>query len=298
MNQTRRQFIKTGALATGAYLFLNSQINSEEVAKKTYSGEKSRVVLIRDKNLLNQDGSINVAVLEKMLDDGIKTLFKTDSAVDAWKLIIQSNDIVGIKSNVSGPPRTPIELEDILKFKVISVGVPPDKVSVDDRGVLRNPVFQNSTALINVRPMRTHHWSGVGSLIKNYIMFSPTPPAWHPDACAKLAGLWDLPIVKGKTRLNILVMITPLFHGKGPHHYSKEYTWNYQGLIIGTDPVACDATGLRIIMAKRKQHFGSEEPLYIPPHHIQIAQDKFNLGNADEDRIELIKLGWDENILI
>lgn len=297
MKKTRREFIKTGTLV-GAYLFLNSKTNCEDAEKKNYTGEKSRVVLIRDKNLLNNDGTINMTVLDKMVDEGIKVLFNTDSPKEAWQKIIRPDDIVGIKSNVAGPPRTPIELEDILKSKVMSVGVPADKVSVDDRGVLRNPVFQNSTALINVRPMRTHHWSGVGSLIKNYIMFSPNPPLWHPDACANLAGLWDLPMVKGKTRLNILVMITPLFHGKGPHHYSKEYTWNYQGLIIGTDPVACDATGLRIIMAKRKQHFGSEEPLYIPPHHIQIAQDKFKLGNADADRIELIKLGWLEDILI
>ncbi len=297
MKQSRREFIKASTIA-GASLFLRSEANTQETTNKPYSGEKSRVVLIRDKNLLNEDGSINKTVLEQMIDEGIKTLFQTNSPKEAWEKIIKPSDIVGIKSNVAGPPRTPVELEDILKSKVMAVGVPADKVSVDDRGVLRNPVFQNSTALINVRPMRTHHWAGVGSLLKNYIMFSPNPSSWHPDACANLAGLWDLPIVKGKTRLNILVMITPLFHGKGPHHYSKEYTWNYQGLIFGTDPVACDATGLRIIMAKRKEHFGSEQPLYIPPHHIQIAQDKFKLGNADEDKIELIKLGWQENILI
>ncbi len=40
-------------------------------------------------------------------------------------------------------------------------------MAVDDRGVLQNPVFNRSTALINVRPMRAHHWSGLGTLIKN-----------------------------------------------------------------------------------------------------------------------------------
>ncbi len=129
-------------------------------------------------------------------------------------------------------------------------------------------------------------------------MFSEKPPTWHPDSCANLAGLWELPIVKGKTRLNILVMITPLFHGKGPHHYNKEYTWNYQGLVIGTDPVACDATGLRILKAKRLQYFGNEQPFAVSPHHIQVAQDKYHLGYADENRIELVKLGWEEGILV
>jgi len=281
-----------------AYFITQSIAQTENTQPTPQAGEKSRVVVIRDKDLLDTEDNINKKVLEKMVDEGVKTLFQTATPEEAWKKIIKPDDVVGIKSNVSGPPRTPVELEDVLKMKVMTVGVPADKVSVDDRGVLRNPVFQNSTALINTRPMRTHHWSGVGSLLKNYLMFSDKPPSWHADSCANLAGLWDLPIVKGKTRLNILVMITPLFHGKGPHHYNKEYTWNYQGLVIGTDPVACDATGLRILKAKRLQYFGSEQPFAVSPHHIQVAQDKFHLGNADENRIELIKLGWEDGFLI
>ena len=292
---SRRKFLQTGALGT-AFLFAMPHNRSE--SQSPQAGEKSRVVLVRDKDLLDAEGNLNKTVLEKMVDEGVKNLFQTATPEEAWKKIIKPDDVVGIKSNVAGPPRTPVELEDVLKTKVLSVGVPSDKVSVDDRGVLRNPIFQNSTALINVRPMRTHHWAGVGSLLKNYIMFSEKPPTWHADSCANLAGLWDLPIVKGKTRLNILVMITPLFHGKGPHHYNKEYTWNYQGVVIGTDPVACDATGLRILKAKRLQYFGNEQPFDVSPHHIQVAQDKYHLGNADENRIELVKLGWEDGILI
>jgi len=297
MRTTRRTFLSMSAMGT-AYFITQSIAQTENTQPTPQAGEKSRVVVIRDKDLLDTEDNINKKVLEKMVDEGVKTLFQTATPEEAWKKIIKPDDVVGIKSNVSGPPRTPVELEDVLKMKVMAVGVPADKVSVDDRGVLRNPVFQNSTALINTRPMRTHHWSGVGSLLKNYLMFSDKPPSWHADSCANLAGLWDLPIVKGKTRLNILVMITPLFHGKGPHHYNKEYTWNYQGLVIGTDPVACDATGLRILKAKRLQYFGSEQPFAVSPHHIQVAQDKFHIGNADENRIELIKLGWEDGFLI
>jgi hypothetical protein len=91
-------------------------------------------------------------------------------------------------------------LEDILKSRVVSAGVPMDKVSVDDRGVSRNPIFQNSTALTITRPMRTTSLGRVGTLLKNYIIFSDNPPSWHADSCANLAGLWDMPVVKGKTR--------------------------------------------------------------------------------------------------
>jgi hypothetical protein len=129
-------------------------------------------------------------------------------------------------------------------------------------------------------------------------MFTPQPAAWHGDTCADLAAIWDLPQVKGKTRLNVLVMFTPLFHGVGPHHYAKEYTWEYKGLIVSRDPVAADATGLRIIQAKRKEHFGDDRPLQMTPHHITLADTRHHLGVSDPGRIELVKLGWAEGILI
>jgi hypothetical protein len=94
------------------------------------------------------------------------------------------------------------------------------------------------------------------------------------------------------------VVLTPLFHGKGPHHFQAEYTWAYKGLILGTDPVAVDATALRLLEAKRREHFGQEQPFSVPPKHIQVAQDKYQLGLADAQRIDLVKLGWSEGLLI
>ena len=287
---TRRDFLRgtagaalLGAAATGA--------QEAETAR-------AKVVLIRDENAVAADGKANQEVLSWMLDEAMTTLLEEDTAQAAWKQIIRPEDVVGIKSNESGPPRTPPELESIIRQNVIAAGVAPDNVDADDRGVRRNAVFQRCTALINVRPIRTHHWAGVGSLLKNYIMFSDSPPSWHEDSCANLAGLWELPAVKGKTRLNVLVMLTPLFHGKGPHHYNKEYTWPYRGLIVSTDPVAADATGLRILEVKRLAHFGEAQPFTVSPKHIRVAQDKFHLGIADPSRIDLVKLGWTDDALI
>jgi hypothetical protein len=129
-------------------------------------------------------------------------------------------------------------------------------------------------------------------------MFSPMPSMWHGDSCAKLAGVWEMPFVKGKTRLNILVMLTPLFESKGPHAFNARYTWPYKGLIVSTDPVAADATGLRILHAKRKAFFGKDEPLVTSPKHIRVAQEKYQLGVADTGNIELVKLGWKQDILV
>lgn len=292
---TRRDFLKVASAAPLAGAFIPAALKAGPGAEPV---EKVRVVLVRDPGPLGPGGAPPAEVAQKMLDDAVCALLGEKDPVKAWKTLVKPEDVVGIKTNAWRYIPTTPEVEQAIKRRVLDAGVAEDNVAIDDRGVLRNPVFQRSTALINARPCRTHHWSGVGSLIKNYIMFVPSPPAYHGDTCADLATLWDLPQVKGKTRLNVLVMFTPLFHGVGPHHYSKEYTWEYKGLIVSRDPVAADVTGLRILQAKRRQHFGDDRPFQMNPHHIFLADTRHGLGVSDVDRIELVKLGWKDGILI
>jgi hypothetical protein len=259
--------------------------------------KRSKVVLVRDPEVLGPGRKPDPAILARMLDDAVAELLGRPSD-EAWRSLIRPDDMVGIKSNVWQFLPTPKEVEEAIQERLRWVGVTEDRMSVDDRGVRSNPVFEKATALINVRPLRTHNWSGVGSCIKNYIMFSAIPFSWHVDSCANLGGLWELPMVKGKTRLNVLVMLTPLFHGKGPHHFQAKYTWPYNGLIVGTDPVAVDATGVRILEEKRKEHFGKEEPLSVPPKHIRVAETRYHLGVSDPDRIEVKKIGWMQGVMI
>lgn len=290
---SRREFISAGAITTAGMLLLG-----QSKFLLGQSNTKTRVILIRDQKVINAKGKVSSEVIQKMLDEAVTKLFDIDDPVKAWKKIIKPEDIVGIKTNVWNYLRTPQELEQAIKSRVMNCGVSDKNISIDDRGILDNPVFKKATALINTRPMRTHYWSGVGSLLKNYIMFAEEPSDYHDDSCADLAAIWKLPRVKGKTRLNVLVMLTPLFQSVGPHGYSAEYTWQYKGLIVGTDPVACDAVGLKIIEAKRKEYFKEDRPLNPPAKHIALADTRHHLGTSDLKKIELIKLGWNEQILI
>ena len=291
---TRRDFIRGTACATFA-ITMGIGVEGQEEEKPV---KLTKVVLVRDENVFDKEGQMNADVIQKMLDDAVKALFDKKEIVEIWKTLVDPKDVVGIKSNVWGPLPTPDALEEALKKRVMDAGVPEKNISIDDRGVLSNKVFQKATALINARPLRTHHWSGVGGLLKNYIMFVPKPWEYHDNTCADLAAIWKLPAVKDKTRLNVLVMLTPLFHGVGRHHFDEKYTWTYNGLLVGTDPVALDAVGLHIFQAKRLKYFGEEKPMTPPPHHIAFAETKHNLGVADLEKIELVKLGWEEGILI
>ncbi len=292
---TRRAMLKnTSTFAVGSALFLNSTAEAWGNSKAA----KTRVVLIRDERIPDYETQPDGAVLNEMLNKALCALLNEKNPANAWKKIIKPTDVVGIKTNVWNNLPTPAGLENAIKSEVMKAGVSADNIAITDRAVKSDPVFQKSTALINTRPMRTHAWSGVGTLLKNYITFAENLPAYHPDSCADLAKLWELPSVKGKTRLNVLVMLTPQFNSVGPHSFSTDYVWSYKGLIVGFDPVACDSVGLRIIQAKRNSYFKEDRPLNPPAKHIELADTRHHLGTADPAKIELIKLGWDKDILV
>ena len=291
---TRRDFIKfTGAATAGLALGLPSlaEITAEKEAL-------SRVILIRNQNVVAPDGTINGDLLGAMLDEAVMAFFGDKQPQASWRRIIKPEDYVGIKTNIWKYLPTPPALESAIKNRVLECGVPSENNSISDREILEIPVFKKATALINTRPMRAHAWAGVGSLIKNYIMFVPDPSSYHDNSCENIGSIWLMPHVKGRTRLNILVMLTPQFHIIGPHHFDRKYVWNYGGLLVGTDPVAVDTVGLKIIQAKRKLFFGDDQGLKPPAHHIEFADKIFKLGHSDFSKIELIRLGWNEDILI
>jgi hypothetical protein len=295
---TRRDFMKgVGSAALGVAAGLPSLACGEGETQSPRPA-RSKVILIRNENVVTADGTMIGELVQQMLDEAVMALFDRESPLECWQQIIKPDDIVGIKTNVIYYLPSPQEVNEAIRSRVRQAGVPDESIAMGDRGIYMDEVFQRTTALVNTRPMRTHAWSGVGSLIKNYITFVPRPSDYHYDACADLAALWDLPITRGKTRLNVLVMLTPQFHNVGPHHFDPIYVWPYGGLIVSTDPVAADSVGLRIIQEKRQLAFGEDRPLQPTAHHIALADTVHHLGNADPSKIDLVKLGWDEDILI
>jgi hypothetical protein len=289
---TRRDFLRLTAGTTVAASL------GAGIAREARAETSAKVVLFRHPDAVAEQGKMNGEVIQAMLDEAVKTLLGTPEPVDAWRTLVRPSDIVGIKSNAWGRLPTPAELEVAIRRRVLDAGVPEQRLDVADSGVLRNPIFLNATALVNVRPLRTHHWAGVGTCLKNYIQFVPDRPSYHPDGCAALGRIWTFPIVKGKTRLNILSALTPQFYGRGANFFDRRYVWPYQGLIVGTDPVAVDTVGAHLLQVKRIGFFGDDRALDVTPHHIQVADTEYHLGVSDLRRIEMVKLGWMEDVLI
>ncbi|MBI5605897.1 MAG: twin-arginine translocation signal domain-containing protein [Deltaproteobacteria bacterium] len=289
---TRRDFLK-GTAGLVMAMGLGSPALEAEGGE-----ERTRVILIRHPDVLGADDRVNGPILQQMLDEAVRTLAGEKNAGAAWQKFFRKTDVVGIKTNGWAALPTPKEMEDALRRRLLEVGVSEANLAVDDRNVRSNPVFQKSTALVNVRPVRTHHWAGAGTCLKNYIMFVQFPWSYHGDACSDLGKIWTLPGVKGKTRLNILVALTPQFYGRGPHSIDRRYLWPYRGLIVGTDPVSVDSVGAELLRRKRVAFFGEDRELDVQPIHIAVADKKYHLGTSDLKRIEIIKLGWQEEVLL
>ncbi len=90
--------------------------------------------------------------------------------------------------------------------------------------------------------------------------------------------------------------LRPLCHG-GPQ-VDPRYVWPYKGLLIGTDPVAVDSVGLKIVQGRREQMRGRNWPLSPPPKHIAVAAEKYKLGTADLAQIEIVRLRRDKNAFV
>jgi hypothetical protein len=299
MNRKKKVITRRDFLRSSAYAALMSSVGFMGSGGERFEGEKkTKVVLIRHPNAIDENNNVNGEVIQSMIDEAVRTLTAKTETLEAWQQLIKADDIVGIKSNSWNYLPTPRELEQAIKKRVMDVGVAESNIDIADRGLLRNPIFLKATALINARPLRTHHWAGIGGCIKNYIQFVPRPSAYHDDSCANLASIWNEKGVKEKTRLNILVVLTPLFHGIGPHHFNRTFVWPYKGMIVSFDPVAADSVGVHLLQAKRRAYFGEDKSFAISPKHVMVAEQKHKLGTANLNNIEIIKLGWKKDILI
>ena len=102
--------------------------------------------------------------------------------------------------------------------------------------------------------------------------------------------------MKGKTKLVLVDALRPLCD-KGPQ-VDPRYLWHYNGLIVGTDPIAVEAVCLKILQARRDQIKGKPWPISPPPTCLEAAAAKYKLGCCDLARITIKKIGAQEGALV
>lgn len=100
-----------------------------------------------------------------MMDEAVTALGNVKHPIEAWEHHVKSGDLVGIKSNVWAYLPTPREIEETIKQRLCDADVKEESIRLDDRGA--RSTLSPCTALINIRPLRTHWWSVIGGCIKN-----------------------------------------------------------------------------------------------------------------------------------
>ena len=274
---TRRDFIR-GSLtaAIGASL---------AGTKFVQAGEKpsvSNVIVTRNKAVMDNELNINTTVLAEMLDQTMLAITGQKSVNESWLSLFKKDDSVGI---VTTPHLNPThkELVDIVKISLNQIGISDKNIKVSNKP-------ENCTALICMPALKAHWLTGIGTVIKNYIMFSGRPRDYHNQDSAKLGEIWHLPEVKGKTKLILVDALHPLCD-KGPQ-VDPRYKWAYKGLIAGIDPVAVDTICLKIISTKRDLIKGESWPLSPPPLCVEAADKVYGLGTSDFKNIKIQTIGW------
>lgn len=285
---TRRDFLRGTIGATlGA-----SMLGPKFITAASRPAGTSIVIIVRDQKAIDETNTVNPSILKAMLDETLIKCTGEKTAKNAWGSLVKPDDAIGL---VPTPHLNPThqELVDAVESSLIEAGFSEGKIS-NAQGGPDKP--KACTALIGLPGLKAHWLTGIGTVMKLYIMYSGAPRNYHDDNSAKLGEIWNYPFVKGKTRLVLVDALHPLCD-KGPQ-VDPRYKWAYKGLIAGTDPVAVEAVCLRIIQEKRKAMRGEPWPLSPPPLCVEAADRVYGLGTSNWNNIRIETIGWEESLLL
>jgi len=157
--------------------------------------------------------------------------------------------------------------------------------------LLSKSLTQLCDAVINLPVLKDHGIVGVTMALKSMFGVIHNPNKYHPNAGDPyVADVNMLPAIRQKVRLTIADGITAQYEG-GPT-YMPQWSWPYNGLLVGQDPVALDTVGWQIIEQKRAEK--GMKPLKgtkREPKYIATAADpQHRLGTNDPSRIERLEV--------
>jgi len=285
---TRRDFIRGTIGAT----FGTSLVGLNWSEMKSAEAGSSLVTIVRDEGAMDAANKVNADVLKKMLEQTLIKFTGEKSVKDAWLSLVKPSDKIGL---VPTPHLNPThdEVTDAVKSSLVDSGILEANITLAQGGPDKPKAC---TALIALPALKAHWLTGLGTVMKIYILYSGNARQYHEQNNAKLGETWNLPFVKGKTKLVLVDALHPLFD-KGPQ-VDPRYKWAYKGLIAGTDPVAVDTVCLKIIMNKREATRGEPWPISPPPLCVEAADKEYGLGTSKLENIKIETFGWKEGLLL
>ena len=149
---------------------------------------------------------------------------------------------------------------------------------------------RSCTVLISIGVLKDHDLAGVSAGMKNLFGVIHNPNKYHDNTCDPyVADLLRMPEIKRKLVLTVVDGTLAQCHN-GPG-YSPPYAWNYNGLLVGTDPVAVDRIACEILEKKRRTlGLVSFAEAGRWPKYLKTA-GSYGLGEADLKKIKVMEEG-------
>lgn len=256
-------------------------------------------------------------LLRDCLSSALREFTGQNTEESAWRSILRPDDVVLLKFNQSARGRllTTPAFATALVDSLTEAGWSPDQLMLLEAGTdferageTRTPDFRwqgeqvdfgssgkdsfmaaldQATAVVNVPFLKTHRRAIMTSCLKNLSHGLIRHPArFHANGCDPAIGqiVASKPI-RSKLRLNIVNAIRVIFDG-GDHAAEREIH-TLGGVIMGSDPVACDAIGFSILNEIRALRgvnplLGSAglPPQLLTAHHLGV-------GACDRSQIDL-----------
>ena len=153
---------------------------------------------------------------------------------------------------------------------------------------LSNILVHQCTAIINVPILKDHGICGITNALKNFFGVIHNPNKYHDNfGDPFIADVNMLPEIRNKTRITITDALTAQYEGGPP--FMPQWSWQFNGLLVGFDPVALDTVAWDIIEKKRKKcGFPSLKQAGREPTYIATAADEnHRLGCNNLSKIQI-----------
>ncbi len=156
-------------------------------------------------------------------------------------------------------------------------------------GTCFSVLMEGFDAIISVPVLKDHDIAGISAGMKNFYGAIYNPNKYHGNGCNPfVADLCTHPLIRDKLRL-VVVDASRLQLQNGPAYFHR-YALEYGGLLLGTDPVAVDATGWRLLDRERlKRGLKTLKQVNRQPGYILTAEER-GLGHMEEKNIDEIIL--------
>ncbi len=257
-------------------------------------------------------------IAREMLEAALTTLTRTGSVTDAWHMLLEPDDVIGLKLNRSGQALlgTSETIAGVVIESIVAAGWPPTQIvcieapegvsarhgtslprlgydaQVTDFGSGRDQlaaVLKQVSALIDIPYLKTHNLATLTCSLKNLSHGLIKHPArFHRSGCSPfVADIVALEQIRGKLRL-CLVDALRVVYADGPSPTVN--TISDEGVLLASlDPVAIDSIGLCMLNDIRQPRgldpiaYRAEDVGYLAAAH------RLGLGIALTHGIEVIQ---------